>query len=168
MIKKTIAIAMALATIAAVCAAPASAADTTAHCYAACWSTDASGKAKVAPLGTTGEYAGWDEVLAAIRGHDVSGYADYRFGLIVGIDAERPYEIGGDAPGEAAPAQNPFADISEGDWFYDDVMYAYANRLMVGTSADPMLFGKCEMGNAKCEIKEDTGVTVAANPFEMP
>jgi len=291
MTKRAIAIALTLATIAAVCAAPAMAADT-AQCYAACWSTDASGKAKVAPLGATGEYAGWDEALAAIRGHNVSGYADYRFGVIVGIDAERPYEIGGDialpantylvlghtavagtiaivggtncrllvtewcylgggrlanigelavevqyawdgagwvpgggdrddpfrwdfyyprnpdqtydapkeaaddggakppkekpaagggddAPEEPAPAHNPFADIGEGDWFYDDVMYAYAHRLMVGTSADPMLFSPNatltramvvtvlhRLHNAKIGMGEDEGNGAEANPTE--
>ena len=31
--------------------------------------------------------------------------------------------------------ENPFTDVSENDWFYDDVMYLFANRLMNGTSA---------------------------------
>lgn len=29
--------------------------------------------------------------------------------------------------------ENPFTDISENDWFYDDVMFVFANDLMVGT-----------------------------------
>ncbi len=28
---------------------------------------------------------------------------------------------------------NPFTDVNTGDWFYDDVKYAYENGLMVGT-----------------------------------
>lgn len=29
--------------------------------------------------------------------------------------------------------ENPFTDVSESDWFYDDVMFVFANDLMVGT-----------------------------------
>lgn len=29
--------------------------------------------------------------------------------------------------------ENPFTDVSENDWFYDDVMFVFANDLMVGT-----------------------------------
>ena len=35
---------------------------------------------------------------------------------------------------------NPFADVKAGDWFYNAVIFAYANGLMNGTSASPMLF----------------------------
>jgi hypothetical protein len=36
----------------------------------------------------------------------------------------------------SAPARdNPFGDVSEGDWFYEDVLYAVENDLMNGTSA---------------------------------
>ena len=35
---------------------------------------------------------------------------------------------------------NPFADVMEGDWFYDAVMFAYSRGLMIGTSTDPILF----------------------------
>ena len=31
--------------------------------------------------------------------------------------------------------ENPFTDVSENDWFYDDVMFVLANDLMVGTSS---------------------------------
>lgn len=30
---------------------------------------------------------------------------------------------------------NPFTDVSENDWFFDDVMFVYGNKLMLGTSA---------------------------------
>ncbi|MCL2122280.1 MAG: S-layer homology domain-containing protein, partial [Clostridiales bacterium] len=36
--------------------------------------------------------------------------------------------------------ENPFEDVREGDWFYDDVLAIYARRLMIGTSTQPMLF----------------------------
>lgn len=36
----------------------------------------------------------------------------------------------------AAPAwQNPFTDVDDGDWFYNNVEYAYTNNLFSGTSA---------------------------------
>lgn len=35
--------------------------------------------------------------------------------------------------GVASPWENPFADVSESDWFYDAVRFVYENGLMVGT-----------------------------------
>ena len=35
---------------------------------------------------------------------------------------------------------NPFEDVKESDWFYDDVMFAYTHGLMIGTNTNPMLF----------------------------
>jgi hypothetical protein len=35
---------------------------------------------------------------------------------------------------------NPFEDVSESDWFYDEVMFAYAHNIMFGMSTEPMLF----------------------------
>ncbi|MDD3350520.1 MAG: S-layer homology domain-containing protein, partial [Eubacteriales bacterium] len=32
--------------------------------------------------------------------------------------------------------RNPFADVAETDWFYDNVLYAYQTGLMVGTDSD--------------------------------
>ena len=34
----------------------------------------------------------------------------------------------------AAPVDNPFTDVSESDWFYDDVMFVHVKKLMVGVS----------------------------------
>jgi hypothetical protein len=95
MIKKATPTILALAVLASMCAVPALAADDTTQMnyYAVCWSIDALGKVQVTPLGATGEYATWGEVLDAIKNHDVSGYADYRFGVIVGIEAERALEV---------------------------------------------------------------------------
>ena len=31
---------------------------------------------------------------------------------------------------------NPFIDVYESDWFYDDVMFAYGNGILIGTSED--------------------------------
>ncbi|MDR1588765.1 MAG: S-layer homology domain-containing protein [Oscillospiraceae bacterium] len=36
---------------------------------------------------------------------------------------------------------NPFEDVFEDDWFYDNVMNVYGHGLMIGTSTTPMLFG---------------------------
>lgn len=30
--------------------------------------------------------------------------------------------------------ENPFTDVSENDWFFEDVMFAFVNKLMIGTS----------------------------------
>ncbi|MCL2365842.1 MAG: S-layer homology domain-containing protein [Oscillospiraceae bacterium] len=35
---------------------------------------------------------------------------------------------------------NPFVDIRPGDWFYDAVLFSFANNLMGPTSVDPMAF----------------------------
>ena len=46
--------------------------------------------------------------------------------------------ITGDQPAadeEAEEGNNPFTDISEDDWFYDDVMFVYENGLMEGISS---------------------------------
>ena len=34
----------------------------------------------------------------------------------------------------APPAENPFTDVAEGDWFYDAALYVYTNGLMTGTT----------------------------------
>ena len=38
------------------------------------------------------------------------------------------------------PKTEPFEDVQEGDWYYESVNYVYAGGLMLGTSAEPMLF----------------------------
>ena len=46
--------------------------------------------------------------------------------------------ITGDQPAadeEAEEGNNPFTDVSEDDWFYDDVMFVYENGLMEGISS---------------------------------
>jgi|GEM_PF-2343362 len=35
---------------------------------------------------------------------------------------------------------NPFADVNAGQWFYDDVVFAYSNNLMGPTALNPMVF----------------------------
>jgi hypothetical protein len=44
-------------------------------------------------------------------------------------------EIKDAAPAES-PIANPFTDINESAWYYDDVMFAYTRSLMVGTTAN--------------------------------
>ena len=47
--------------------------------------------------------------------------------------AERLYEIKMDGDKRVYAAWEPFADAAPGDWFYDYVVYVYANGLMDGT-----------------------------------
>jgi len=42
--------------------------------------------------------------------------------------------------GGVTTVENPFTDVHTSNWFYSDVLYAYNNRLMGGTSTTPMLF----------------------------
>jgi hypothetical protein len=44
------------------------------------------------------------------------------------------YAIGYDESISAPPGQTPFADVKEGDWFYEDVAFVAANGLFSGTS----------------------------------
>lgn len=39
-------------------------------------------------------------------------------------------------PGEVTDVVNPFVDVYESDWFYDDVMFAYGNGILIGTAGD--------------------------------
>ena len=41
---------------------------------------------------------------------------------------------------ESEQIKNPFNDVFDYDWFFEDVLYAYHNKLMLGTSENPMLF----------------------------
>jgi|GEM_PF-1868837 len=41
---------------------------------------------------------------------------------------------------EIEQIKNPFNDVFDADWFFEDVLYAYHNKLMLGTSENPMLF----------------------------
>ncbi|MDR1328324.1 MAG: S-layer homology domain-containing protein, partial [Oscillospiraceae bacterium] len=48
-------------------------------------------------------------------------------------DADEPTETP-ERPA-ATPGENPFDDVGQNDWFYEDVMFAYSRGLMTGTSA---------------------------------
>lgn len=50
------------------------------------------------------------------------------------INNVRPPVDEPDEPEEPQETELPFADVDEGDWFYDAVYYAYTNGLMDGTS----------------------------------
>lgn len=52
----------------------------------------------------------------------------------VTVDSLSPFAILGTKENPDAGLRNPFADISEGNWFYNAVMYVYRNGLMAGTS----------------------------------
>lgn len=49
------------------------------------------------------------------------------------MEPEVPLESGDQAGTQ--PVTNPFTDIKEGVWYYDDVMFVYQNSLMNGTSS---------------------------------
>ena len=64
------------------------------------------------------------------------------------------------SPSQASPAveqrqyDNPFADIFDDDWYYDNVLYAYHEKLMNGTNSEPMLF------SPEMELSRGMSVTV--------
>ena len=68
------------------------------------------------------------------------------------------------------PVANPFTDVHAGQWFYDDVMFVYANNMMGATSLSPMVFSP----NANLtrgmivtilHRREGTPAVTANNPF---
>ena len=51
-------------------------------------------------------------------------------------DIDTPDDTGETNSGEQAVPANPFIDVPEGEWYYDDVLWAYENGLMLGTDTD--------------------------------
>ncbi|MCL2815528.1 MAG: S-layer homology domain-containing protein, partial [Oscillospiraceae bacterium] len=64
-------------------------------------------------------------------------YGDFTFNInenaVITFDSEI-------SSGYSIFIDNPFDDVKESDWFYDDVMYVYSHGLMNGTGIDPMIF----------------------------
>ena len=66
---------------------------------------------------------------------------------------------------------NPFVDVFENDWFYDDVLYVYEKGLMTGTSTNPMMFSPNEnltramIVTILYRIAGEPSVTGQTNPF---
>jgi len=94
-------------------------------------------------------------------------------GLVPDEDEEEDIENGKTPVIDAPPAlDNPFEDISEGSWCYDDVMYVYHNGLMTGTSATPMLFSPLQDLNRAMIVtilyryENEPGVDGLDNPFD--
>ena len=75
---------------------------------------------------------------------------------------------GGGTPPELT---NPFVDVFEKDWFYDDVLYVYKNGIMTGTSTSPMMFSPNEnltramIVTILYRIAGEPSVTGQTNPF---
>ena len=73
---------------------------------------------------------------------------------------------------EEPAVQNPFEDVFEDDWFFDAVLYAWVNDLMVGTSTEPMLFAPnstLTRGMVVTVLHRHAGspdVTGLSNPFD--
>ena len=93
--------------------------------------------------------AGWVSLTATV----IDGYADGQdkvvdFYIIVTGPANNPGVTPYDTPAKSPDAtddteetddggaQNPFTDVAEDAWYYDDVMYVFEKGLMIGTSAD--------------------------------
>lgn len=83
--------------------------------------------------GTFGENSGAEDYLAP-------GYELGEDGKVVNTNP------GGGTPTEPTEAE-PFEDVDENDWFYDEVVYVYENGLMQGTS-DTAFSPKNEMDRA--------------------
>jgi|GEM_PF-1955262 len=71
-------------------------------------------------------------------------------------------------PGQ--PSENPFNDVREGQWFFSDVMFVFANGLMGGTSANPPLFSPSVNLNRAMIVtilhrQEGTPTPTTSNPF---
>ena len=63
------------------------------------------------------------------NGHSFSIHED----SIIILDIDTPL-------GYFTSIDNPFEDVFQSDWFYNDVMFVYTHGLMIGTSTQPMLF----------------------------
>jgi hypothetical protein len=71
--------------------------------------------------------------------------------------------------GVASPWENPFADVSESDWFYDAVRFVHENGLMVGTgdtAFSPQVNTTRGMIVTILYRLEGLPKTSAANPFD--
>lgn len=54
--------------------------------------------------------------------------------ISVTVDSLSPFAILDSKENPDTGFTNPFTDVNEGDWFYNDVMFVYQNGLMAGTS----------------------------------
>jgi len=70
------------------------------------------------------------------------------------------------------PVVNPFEDVHQKEWFYEDVVYVYLKGLMNGTSTQPMLFSpdlplsRGMIVTALYRLEESPDVTSLDNPFK--
>ena len=106
----------------------------------------ASGASAVSPTATRDGYLldGWDGSYENVTA-DIAVKAIWKLNLPGGDTYDIPDDaiiiIDADSPlGYYIKIANPFEDVHEDDWFYDNVMFAYSHGLMIGTSTDPMLF----------------------------
>ena len=112
----------------------------------------ASGGAAVAPTVTREGYTfvGWDKPFANVKEH---------------LTVTAKWKANDGTP------TNPFVDVSENDWFYDDVLYVYENGLMTGTSTSPMRFSPNEnltramIVTILYRIAGEPSVSGQSNPF---
>jgi len=73
-------------------------------------------------------------------------------------------------PPTVVPGTNPFNDVRQGDWFFNNVMFVYNNGLMGGTSVNPPLFSPNMSLNRAMIVtilhrREGTPASSGVNPF---
>jgi hypothetical protein len=99
--------------------------------------TDGAGTAFTPPRGAEGEIAMPESDLTLMANYvkDTSGG---RPSVSPGVDSPQDGKADGDAAENGSPADGalPFIDVSEGDWFFDDVAFVYMRGLMLGTDSN--------------------------------
>ncbi len=76
---------------------------------------------------------GYEIVSVFVDGKDIGAVTEYTFKRV-----KEPHTIY--AVFVEIPWQNPFTDVSENDWFYEDVKFVNENGLMIGTDLNLGLF----------------------------
>ena len=109
------------------------------------------------------EFAGWysDAALSAVYDFDQkvsNGFTLYaKWTAVTSGTTETP--------------ANPFEDVRESDWFYEDILYVYLKGLMLGTSESPMLFSphmtvtRGMVVTVLYRMENEPGPGEAGNPF---
>lgn len=83
---------------------------------------------------------------------------------------ESKYAIEADVSTLASKETLPFQDVRGGDWFFQDVGFVYANKVMKGTSPSTFgpgkVFSRAQMVSTLYRISGEPSVGSASNPFK--
>ena len=86
----------------------------------------------------------------------------------VGINTETP-PLEYEPPNPIPESTNPFIDVNDDDWFFDDVMYVYNNSLMLGTDTDMfspgMSLNRAMIVTILYRNEGEPGIADLENPF---